>query len=74
MKSQSIFGIVLIIVGVLIFFYQGFSFTQQSQVAKVGPVEINKTERKTVPISPIIGIVCVAGGVFLVWQGARKAS
>ena len=46
MKPMSIFGIILVIVGVILLVYQGFSFTQRENVANVGPVHINADKRK----------------------------
>lgn len=74
MKPLSLAGIILIIAGVLVFVYGGFSFTHREQVVKAGPLEINADKRETVPISPIVGVVCLAGGIFLLVQGSRKSA
>ena len=73
MKPQGIGGIVLIIVGVLILIYQGFSFTHKTQIAKVGPLEVNGQKQENVFISPIIGGVCLIGGVVLLAMGGRNS-
>lgn len=73
MKPQGILGIVLIIAGVLILIYQGFSFTHRTQIAKVGPLEVNGQKQESIFISPIIGGVCLMGGVVLLAMGSRKS-
>ena len=56
-------GIVLIILGVLALVYQGFTYTQTKKDAQLGPIEIQHQETHDVPIPPIVGGVCIVGGV-----------
>jgi len=70
MKPAGIIGIILVIVGIVMLAYGGYTyFTTQENVAKLGPIEINKQERHPVPIGPIVGGVCIAGGVILLVSG-----
>ena len=73
MKPTGIIGIILVIVGIAMLAYGGYtSFTTRENVAKLGPLEINKEEKHPVPIGPIVGGVCIVGGVLLLVTG-RKA-
>ena len=72
MKPQGIFGIILIIVGVLILIYQGFSYTRKKTLVDVGPLKVEGKQQETVPISPIIGVVLVGAGIFVTVLGAKK--
>ena len=72
MKPQGLLGIILIIVGVLILVYQGFSYTRTTNVVNAGPIQVNAEKTHTVPISPIIGVVCLAAGLFVTVAGTRK--
>lgn len=75
MKPAGIVGILLIVIGVIALAYGGFaSFTTQENVAKLGPVEINKQEEHKVPVGPILGGLCLAGGIVLVLVGNRKTA
>jgi uncharacterized membrane protein YidH (DUF202 family) len=75
MKPTGILGILLIIVGVVMLAYGGYTyFTTQENVAKIGPLEINKQERHPVPIGPIVGGVCIVGGVLLMASGRGGAA
>lgn len=74
MKPLGIFGIILIIIGILTFIYPSLSFIHKEQVAKIGPVEVNANKKETIPISPIVGLVCVGGGIFLVLRSASHKS
>ncbi len=65
-------GIILIVIGIIALVYQGFSFTETKQDAKLGPVEINHQETHNVPIPPIIGGVCIVAGVVSLVAGGRS--
>lgn len=63
------------VAGFILLAYGGYtSFFTKENVAKVGPVEINKTEEHPVPIGPIVGGVCVVGGIILLVSGRGGAS
>jgi uncharacterized membrane protein YidH (DUF202 family) len=64
-------GIILIAIGILALAYGGFSYTQTKQDAKIGPIEIQHQETHDVPISPIIGLVCIVAGVAALVAGGR---
>jgi len=72
MKSGALAGIVLIVVGVLALVYQGITYTTRENVFKLGPIEANKEERKTIPLPPVIGGIALIAGVALVVAGSRK--
>jgi uncharacterized membrane protein len=68
------FGIILIAIGIILLAYGGYtSFTTKENVAKLGPLEINKQQEHPVPIGPIAGGVCLVGGIILVLTGNRRA-
>ena len=73
MKPAGIFGIILIVIGIILLAYGGFtSFTTKENVAKLGPLEINKQQEHPVPIGPIAGGVCLVGGIILLLTGNRR--
>jgi hypothetical protein len=73
-KPTAILGVVLIVIGVIALAYGGYtSFTTQENVAKLGPLEINKQNEHPVPVGPIVGGVCLAGGIVMVLAGSRKS-
>jgi uncharacterized membrane protein len=72
-KPGGIFGIILIAIGIVLLAYGGYtSYTTKENVAKLGPIEINKQQEHPVPIGPIAGGVCLVGGIILVVAGNRK--
>lgn len=61
---------ILVVVGIVMLAYGGYAFfTTQENVAKLGPIEINKQEKHPVPIGPIVGGVCIVGGVLMLVSG-----
>lgn len=74
MKSATLAGIVLIVLGVLSFAYQGISVTTQKKVVDVGPVHATKDEKHTLPLPPVLGGLLVIGGVVLPVSGQRSGA
>ena len=76
MKPSAIIGIILIVIGIIVLAYGWFgsvSYTTKENVAKLGPVEVNKENEHHLPIGPIVGGVIVVGGVLVLVAGGRKA-
>ena len=73
MKSTSTAAIILIVLGVVALLYQGITYTKRETVLDLGPIHATADHQKTIPLSPIIGIAAVAGGVVLLLSGSRKA-
>jgi hypothetical protein len=71
MKPISMVGVVLIALGVLALVYQGITYTSRETVVDIGPVHATADRQKTLPLSPLLGIVAVAGGVVLLIAGVR---
>jgi hypothetical protein len=65
-------GIILLIIGLGMTIYTGFTFVTKKKVVDMGPLEINKEEKHPVSWSPVAGIVCVAAGISLILIGKKK--
>lgn len=72
MKNLTIAGVVLIILGVVLLVYQGFSFTRDKTVVDVGPIHATAKTTERFPIPPIIGWIVTAGGVVLLLTGLTR--
>jgi hypothetical protein len=73
MKPATIVGIVLIAIGIIALAYGGFTYTTREKVLDIGPIEATAEKEKTVPFPPILGAICLAGGIVLVIVGNRKS-
>jgi len=64
MKSRP-FGIMIIVVGILMLIYTGFTFSTTEKVVNLGEIEINRSIKHPVRWSPIIAVVLVSGGIVI---------
>ncbi len=74
MKTLTLAGIVLVVLGVAALAYQGFTYTSRETVIDIGPIKATADRQRTVPLPPILGIAAVAGGVALMIAGSRKGA
>jgi len=74
MKSASLAGLVLLILGVVSLAYQGITYTTQKKVLDIGPLQATKEEKHTVPLPPVLGCLALMGGVVLLATGAKNDS
>lgn len=72
MKPIAMVGIVLIVIGLVALVYQGITYTSRETVIDIGPLHATAERQRTLPLSPVLGVVAVAGGVALLVAGARK--
>ncbi len=72
MNATRLVAIALIVAGALGLAYRSFSYTKDTTVVKLGPLEVQAKEKETVNIPLWAGIgAIVIGGVLLV-VGGRK--
>lgn len=71
MKSISLIGVVLIVLGVAALAYQGINYTTRETVIDIGPVHATAERHRTLPLPPVVGAVAVVGGIALLVAGAR---
>jgi hypothetical protein len=71
MKPMAIFGVVLLVFGVVALIYQGISYTSHETVIDIGPIHATADRQRTFPLPPIVGLAAVAGGVVLLITGAK---
>ena len=63
--ALKVLGIVLMAGGVLALVYGGFSYTRNTQQAKIGPLELSIKDTETVNVPVWVGIGALAVGGFL---------
>ena len=72
MTPIKLVALVLIVAGALGLAYGGFSYTKDTTVVKLGPIEVTAKENKTVNVPMWAGIgAIVVGGVLLAVGGRR---
>lgn len=70
---MKILGIVLIILGILMFVFRNISFTQEKKVVDLGPVQVNRKEEKTIGWPIYAGGIAVVAGIALVAFDKNKS-
>lgn len=72
MKLSAVFGILLIVLGIIALIYPRISYTKREKILDVGPIEATAETKETIPIAPIVGGVAIVGGVILILAGGRR--
>ena len=72
MKPYGVIGIILIVIGIFAFAYQGFTFTTREKIVDVGPIHMTAEKTRTVPLPPIVGGISLVGGIALLVVGKMK--
>ncbi len=67
MNAIKIAAIVLILVGALGLAYGGFSYTKETQQARIGPIELTVQDRQTVNIPIWAGVAAIMAGALLLF-------
>jgi len=73
MKPIMIIGLVLIVIGIVALAYQGITYTTREKIIDVGPFQASADTQKTIPLSPLLGGVALAGGIVMVIVGRKKS-
>ena len=74
MNTNKVVAIVLIVIGIMAFAYQGITFTTKEKDVDWGPIQISHTERHSIPFTPIIGAIALVGGIVLLIGGNRRTA
>ena len=68
---MKLIGILLVVFGIVALAIGGINYTKRDKVLEIGPITATKEEHKTIPLSPVVGIAALAGGVALVVAGSK---
>lgn len=73
MSAVKIMAILLIVAGLLGLMYGRFSYTQETQEAKLGPFELTVNDTRTINIPVWAGVVAILAGGGLLFAASRKS-
>ena len=73
MKPKIIVAILLIVLGIVAFAYQGITYTTREKVVDLGPIHLTAEKTRTFPLPPIVGAVALVGGIVLLVLDRKKA-
>ena len=72
MKTLTLIGIVLIVIGIIAFAYQGITYTTREKIVDIGPIHMTAEKTKTFPLPPVVGGLALLGGIVLLVMGNKK--
>ncbi|MBP9722536.1 MAG: DUF3185 domain-containing protein [Gammaproteobacteria bacterium] len=62
----KVFGMILIILGIVFLSYTGFTYKEREQVAEIGDLKLTTETPKRVNFPPMLGGLVLAVGIILV--------
>jgi hypothetical protein len=72
MKTLPVVGLILIVLGIISFAYQGINYTTHKKIVDLGPIQASTTEHKTIPLPPLLGGLALVGGIVLLVAGRKE--
>lgn len=72
MKTNNLIAIILIVVGIIAFAYQGITYTTREKVVDLGPLQVTADKKRTLPLPPIVGAIALVGGIALLVIGKKR--
>ena len=69
---MKLIGVLLIVFGVVALVLGGIRYTTREKVLDIGPIQATSERHHEIPLSPIVGVAAVAGGIALVVAGSRS--
>ena len=64
-------GIVLIVLGVVLFIWTGFTYTKKEKIIDAGPIQVSADREKSVNWPPYAGGVVLIAGL-VIFLGSKK--
>lgn len=75
MKQLGVFGLILVVLGIVALAVPSFTFFTSERVADVGFFAIDVSKPHTIVFNPIVGVIALIAGIVLCVSGlgARKS-
>lgn len=69
---QKTIGLILVVIGVAMLIWSGFTYTKREKVIDAGPVQVTADRQKNVNWPPYAGGVVLIAGVVVLVVGRKK--
>lgn len=70
--KTSTFGVVIVVLGILMFSYTEINFITTKKVVDIGPINLNREENHLVQWPRVAGVALVLSGIALAMRGRRR--
>lgn len=64
-------GILLIVVGLIMLVWSGFTYTKKEKIIDAGPIQVTADKQETVNWPPYVGAIAMVAGV-VIYIAARR--
>ena len=71
MKQNTILAILLIVLGIAAFTYQGITFKTREKAVDLGSIQVTTEKTKNIPIPPILGALALGAGIILLLRDTK---
>jgi len=65
-------GLILIIIGIAMLVWTGFTYTKKEKIVDAGPIQISADKEKSVNWPPYVGGIILVAGVFVFVASKKK--
>ena len=72
MKSITLVGILLAVLGILALVFHGFNYTREKKLLDVGPIHATSDDTERISLPPIVGGLALLTGAALLVIGAKQ--
>jgi hypothetical protein len=72
MRTYTLIGIILIVLGIAAFAYQGITYTTRENVVDFGTVHVTAEKTRTLPLPPIDSALALLIGTVLLVVGGKR--
>ena len=72
MKTTTVAGVILVVIGIIALIYGGISYTTEEKVLDLGAARSDGRAPRDDPAAPVLGGLSLAGGIILLIMGARR--
>lgn len=66
------FGLILIVLGIIMLAWTGFSYTKKEKIVDAGPIEISADREKSVNWPPYVGGIILVAGIIVMVTAKKK--
>ena len=63
MRTTTPIAIILIVIGIVAFAYQGITYTTREKAIDLGPIQVTTERTRRFPLPPIVGAVALICGI-----------